>query len=213
MKPVAAKASIFTRSRRDSSRIGAWKASAPCVASDAGARPDDEPGKPEAGFESLGAPRRKFLESDGFTSVSRSRLLSQGQFIRESRCKKNYQIANTANLATKMVNRRLTRVAGRLCAVSAGSHRHKRARNTSRKAARVGSNRTRLQRRRSDSLPLGPRPAAATLHRRDNLNHLRHGIGVGDSPRTSPNKSPAQGSRRRTRTAAFCRETKSRHCV
>jgi hypothetical protein len=52
-----------------------------------------------------------------------------------------------------------------------------------------------LQRRRNDPFLLRPRPVPATLRRRDNLNRLRHRISPSDSPRTSPNKSPAQGVR------------------
>jgi hypothetical protein len=65
----------------------------------------------------------------------------------------------------------------------------------------LGSNRARLQRRRDNPLLLRTRPAPATLHRRDNLNRLRHRTSPGDSPRTSPNDLPAQGGSHRMRTA------------
>src|SRR5262249_9754482 len=64
----------------------------------------------------------------------------------------------------------------------------------------LGSDCTRLQCRCNDPFLLRPRPAPATLHRRDNLNRLRHRTSPSDSPRTSPNKSPAQGGRQRMRT-------------
>ena len=68
-------------------------------------------------------------------------------------------------------------------------------------ARNLGSNCTRLQSCRNDPLLLGPRPSPAPLHRRDHLNlRLSHSASPRITPRTSRERSAAQGGRHRTDT-------------